>query len=75
MGDLICLLATVRTLNTCNPQNRIRINFDQKGIEIVHLWLLNTHYLMKRAVPLRPQEIIHFCKFRPPQKGPEIIHI
>ena len=34
----------------------------------MHLWLLNTHYLMKRAVPLRPQEIIHFCKFRPPQK-------
>ena len=38
--------------NTCNPQNRIRINFDQKGIEIVHLWLLKYTLSYEKGCPL-----------------------
>ena len=29
----------IHRFNPCNPQNRIHINFDLKGIEIVHLWV------------------------------------
>ena len=51
----------------CHPQNRICINFDRKGTEIVHLWFPQIHILLRKegAAPLQPPEIIHFCKFRP----------
>ena len=48
-------------------QNFLRLNFDRKETEIVHLWFPKIHILLRKEglPPLRPPEIIYFCKFRP----------
>ena len=55
------------TLPPCKPQNRMYVQtLTEKGLEIVHLCFPKIHSLSKRrSAPLRPPEIIYFCKFRP----------
>ena len=47
-----------------SPQNRICINFDRKGTEIVHLWFPQIHILLwKEGLPLATTRYYtYFCK-------------
>ena len=57
------------------PCNHIRIHFDRKGTEILHLcFTRNTHSLMKRkAAPCDHQKL--YISVNLDQKGPEIMRI
>ena len=46
------------------------ISFDRKGNEnYAFMFPKNTLDFKKRSAPLRPPEIIYFCKFRPKRAG------
>ena len=48
------------------PKSYIRINFGREGTENCTFMFPKIHSFQKRrSAPLRPPEIIYFCKFRP----------
>ena len=57
------------------PCNHIRIHFDRKGTEIVHLWFPQIHILLwKEQLPLATNQIL-YISVNWDQKGPEIMHV
>ena len=65
-GYLACKIQNFLRPGAPPPCNHIRIHFDRKGTEIVHLWFPpNTHSLMKRRAAPCNHQILYICKLRP----------